>query len=237
MPRISIRLMGWLVLIAASLYPTAAMADDDRMAKGLRQAVAMSYGFADWDQVEEIRFTFNTQSARGHSARHWTWRPIEGRVTLEIEGEEPITYLQSDLAGEDVSEELSKTDHRFINDSYWLLFPFYLVWSEQTVTDAGESPLPIGEGTGQKLIVQYPDEGGYTPGDAYDLYIDNAGLITHWVFRRGGGEKGSAMTWESNVDLGPIKVCTDHYSADKSFRLWFDGLGVTTVDGDIVTAK
>jgi len=230
MPRVPTHLTGWLLLIAVILYPTTASADDDRIAMGLRQAVSMSYGFANWDQIQEIRYTFNTQSSKGHSARSWTWRPIEGRVTLEVEGKETVTYLQSDI-DDDTPEELRKIDHRFINDSYWLLFPFQLVWSQQTVTDAGESPLPIGEGIGYKLIVQYPDKGGYTPGDAYDLYMDNAGMIVQWDFRKGGGDTSRPMTWDNTIDLGPIRVCTDHTNADQSFRLWFNGLGVTTVNG------
>ncbi len=40
------------------------------------------------------------------------------------------------------------------------------------------------------------------------------------------------MTWKNNIDLGPIKVCTDHYNADKSFRLWFSDLKLTTADGE-----
>ena len=228
---------GGLLVVAILVLSSPGLLADEAEVVEPGRSVAETYGFANWDQIEEIRFTFNTQSSRGHSARHWTWRPIEGRVTLEIEDEEPITYLQSDLAGDDVSEEIRKTDHRFINDSYWLLFPYQLVWSDQTITDAGESALPIGEGTGRKLIVQYPDDGGYTPGDAYDIYLDDAGMVTHWVFRRGGGEKGSAMTWENNVELGPIKVCTDHHNADKSFRLWFDGLSVTTVGGEVFEAN
>lgn len=79
--------------------------------------------------------------------------------------------------------------------------------------------------------MRYPAEGGYTPGDAYDLYLGGEGLIVQWVFRKGGGPEGRAMTWENNVDLGPITVCTDHTNADKSFRLWFTGLKLTTEDG------
>ncbi len=192
--------------------------------------VANAYGFENWDQVEEIRYTFNVLRGKKHTARTWTWRPNDGLVTLEKQDADPVTYKQSEI-NEDTPKDLRKIDHHFINDVYWLLYPFQLVWSNPAVTDEGDTPLPIGEGSARKLITQYPDEGGYTPGDAYDLYLDNNNLITHWVFRRGGGDKGNAMTWENNIDLGPIKVCTDHYNADKSFRLWFDGLSLTTTDG------
>jgi len=236
MPQGFMRATGWLLLIVVLLQPSFVFAEESAESEGVGQAVADTYGFAHWGQIEEIRYTFRVTSANRDTARSWTWRPIEGRVTLEIEGEEPVTYLQSDLAGE-VTDEIRKTDHRFINDSYWLLFPYQLVWSDQTVTDAGESPLPIGEGTARKLIVQYPNEGGYTPGDAYDLYLDDAGMIVQWDFRKSGGDTSRPMTWENNIDLGPIKVCTDHYNADKSFRLWFDGLKVTTTDGEVYAVE
>ena len=196
----------------------------------LARDVAKSYGIDQWNKVEQIKYTFNIKSENREMARHWTWRPEDDMVTLEIEGEPTIVYKRSEL-DENTSEEVITADKQFINDSYWLLFPFQLVWSDPSFTDTGVKPLPIGEGEGRKLIVQFPDGGGYTPGDAYDLYLDSENNITHWVFRRGGGEKGSAMTWENNIELGPITVCTDHHNPDNTFRLWFSGLEVTTKNG------
>ncbi|MEM6855538.1 MAG: hypothetical protein AAF593_14120 [Planctomycetota bacterium] len=128
---------------------------------------------------------------------------------------------------------------QFINDSYWLLFPFQLVWSDPTVTDAGMQPLPLGGGEGQKLICQWPAEGGYTPGDAYDLYLGEDGLIQQWVFRRGGQENGRAHTWEDHQQLGPIIVSLDHHgpppgNEGSGFRLWFTDVKATLTDGTVV---
>lgn len=196
--------------------------------------VANAYGFENWGQVEEIRYTFNTLKNEKHNARVWVWRPIDREVTLVAwEGSDmelPITYSLDDI-NEDASETLRKVDHRFINDSYWLLYPFQLVWSSPDIFDKGTVSLPIGDGKAHKLVTQYPDEGGYTPGDAYDIYLDENNLILQWDFRKGGKVHGWPTTWENNVDLGPIKVCTDHYDKERNFRLWFDGLGVTTTDG------
>jgi hypothetical protein len=203
---------------------------EERAAPHAGQRIANAYGFGHWDEVVEIKYTFNVKTPDRETARHWTWRPKDDLVTLEVDGEEPVTYTRSSL-NDKTPEAVITADKRFINDSYWFLFPFQLVWSNPTITDAGKAVLPIGEGDGRKVIVQYPDEGGYTPGDAYDIYLGGEGMITHWVFRKGGGEKGNPMTWEANKTLGPIEVCTDHYNTDKSFRLWFSGLKITTVNG------
>ena len=221
-------LTNWALLVLLLLTPT--LHADEVKADPLALQVANAYGLEHWDEVMILRYTFNTQKGDKTNARTWTWWPKEKQVTLEIEGEEPITYCRDKL-DDDSPEDLRKIDHRFINDSYWLLYPFQLVWSNPAITDEGMTELPIGDGDARKLITQYPDEGGYTPGDAYDLYLGDDGLIAQWVFRKGGGEKGGPMTWENNVDLGPIKVCTDHHNADKSFRLWFSDLSLTTTDG------
>lgn len=220
----------WSAAVALCLQLAVHAHAEERPAPHAGQRIANAYGFEHWDEIVEIKYTFNVKTPERETARSWTWRPKDDVVTLEEAGKPTITFKRSEL-DENTSEEVITADKRFINDSYWFLFPYQLVWSNPTITDQGEAPLPIGEGVGRKLVVQYGDAGGYTPGDAYDLYLGGDGLITHWVFRRGGGEKGNPMTWEANQTLGPIKVCTDHHNADKSFRLWFDGLGVTTVDG------
>jgi len=195
------------------------------------QDIAEAYGIKNWGDIVELRFTFNVKTPDREAHRHWTWRPHDDRITLKTDGEEPISYSRSSLT-DNTPQAIISADKRFINDSYWFLFPFQVVWSNPTVTDAGIAELPIGEGRARKVIVQYPDEGGYTPGDAYDLYLNDQHHIVQWVFRRGGGENGRAMTWENVVDLGPIRVCTDHYNADRTFRLWFSGVSVVTKDGD-----
>lgn len=134
---------AWLV--SAVLINTALA--EDRPAPHAGQRIANAYGFAGWDEAVEITYTFNVKTPDRETARHWTWRPKDDLVTLRIEGEEPITYSRASLGG-DTPEAVVNADKHFINDSYWLLFSFQLVWSDPAITDAGNAPLPIGGGEG-----------------------------------------------------------------------------------------
>jgi hypothetical protein len=226
----------WLVVAVVCSQAVVLAKAEGTSEAGLAREVAGAYGIARWDEVEALSFTFHVKTPDRVVMRRWTWLPKEDRVTLTTEGAEPITYRRDEL-GDDAPHAARQADRQFVNDSYWLLFPFQLVWSNPDITDGGEAALPIGEGVGRKLVVRYPDEGGYTPGDAYDLYLDDANMIVQWDFRKGGGEIGRAVAWESNVDLGPIKVCVEHRGPDDSFRLWFSGLKVTTDDGEEFEAE
>jgi hypothetical protein len=232
MPASIMRFAKWLVVVVISMQVAAAAHAEESNPADLAQQVANAYGIDHWDEVEELSFTFNVKTPNKEIARSWTWRPQDNSVTLHNKEypDDLISYRRDEM-DEYTHEVVNKTDRQFINDSYWLLFPFQLVWSNPAITDTGPAALPVGEGEGRKLIAQYPAEGGYTPGDAYDIYLDDAGLIVQWVFRKGGGEDGRAVTWEANQNLGPIKVSADHHNPDKTFRLWFSGLSLTTKDG------
>jgi len=39
-----------------------------------------------------------------------------------------------------------------------------------TVTDAGKTKLTLGKGSAEKVVVKYPSEGGYAPGDTWELH-------------------------------------------------------------------
>ncbi|MEM8736884.1 MAG: hypothetical protein AAGG38_00160 [Planctomycetota bacterium] len=211
--------------------------------------LAERYGLSGWGQVDSLTFTFNVVLP-GRDAtitRAWTWDVVGQSVTRQL-GEEthrvnlklfqPVAGLSSNLKDYEVHEQ-------FINDTYWLLFPFQLVWSNPTVTEQRVSDYPIvlpdehhvpAEGI-RKLVCQWPAAGGYTPGDAYDLYLGPDGFIKQWVFRRGGKAEGSAHTWEDHQQLGPIVVSLDHHNAAGTFRLWFTGVQATLNDGTAVTPQ
>lgn len=215
------------VLVALTAPAAASEADQ------VRERIARAYGLDGWDRVEELRYTFNVQAGEREVRRSWVWRVKDRTVTYrdELDSGEPFTYSLDDV-GDDPTEKLKNIDHRFINDQYWLLFALHVAWdTDAAVTVAGEQPLPIGEGTATKVTVQYPDEGGYTPGDAYDLYVDPDMRVKQWVFRKGGQTEPSfAATWEDQRRFGPLLIPTRFGSADDASELWFTGVEVKTVD-------
>lgn len=205
----------------------------------LARKIAKAYGVSKWDDVEELHFTFNVKRPGSDEvlSRKWTWWPKQNTVKLHSSDGHDIMYPREIFEHGEPVQLTIDTDKQFINDHYWLLFPFQLVWSNPTVTDHGKQPLPIGEGTGRKVTTQYPSEGGYTPGDAYDLYLDRDHRITQWVYRKGGGADGRAMTWENHAKLGPITVSTEHWSEDRQFHLWFTDVSAKLSNGKVVTIQ
>ena len=209
----------------------------------LAQKIANRYGLNEWDQIQKLTFTFNVAAANRKEpmARSWEWDIAGDTVTRTVNGESHQFKLS--LTEQKVSShsEDYKAHPQFINDSYWLLFPFQLVWSDPVVT-VSEMPqlMPIGDATAYRYTAQWPAAGGYTPGDAYDLYVDaDTGLIQQWAFRKGGSpDNPRPATWDDHQRLGPILVSLDHHGPPESgFRLWFTEVTATLADGSTVTPQ
>jgi hypothetical protein len=185
------------------------------------EIIAKVYGIDGFNEINQLQYTFNVSR---HDtllvARTWLWNKKSGDITM-ISDQDTVTYQLANI-----TEELKKVDHRFINDKYWLLFPFQLVWdSNMTVTNMGSQKAPISGNELTKLTVQYGDEGGYTPGDAYDLYLDDKWIIREWEFRKSGKESpGSMISWEGYAEYNGIKVATDHVNKDSGLRIYFSDI-------------
>ena len=182
------------------------------------EKLAKTYGIDSYSQIDAMRYTFNLQlpGLKLNVARTWTWEPKTGQVTYESKDKDgkpvKVTYLRSQLssAPANVKDDI---DPGFINDNYWFLLPFHIYWDKSaTVTDEGMQKLPIGKGTADKVVVKYPSNVGYTPGDTWDLYIGADGRIQMMVYHRGGPKKPSLViaTWAGYKMAGPLLVSTDH---------------------------
>lgn len=184
--------------------------------------VAKAYGYDQFDDIKSIRYTWNVQidSAR-KMARTWTWDVSNKMVRFEDQ-DTSLMYSQ-----EKINKELQEMHHSFINDKYWLMFPFQLAWDtgyEFEVEEASTAPI-----SGQKctrLTVVYNSKEGYTPGDAYDLFIDENNMIMEWVYRKGNGKKGRAYTWEGIKQFGDIKLATEHKNEAGEMKIWFTDIQV-----------
>lgn len=186
----------------------------------IAQKIANAHGFENWKKVKKIEFTFNT--SRG--SRSWSWEPITQNVVL-ITKEDTIAYNRLNIDSTSLS-----ADRAFINDKYWLLAPFQMVWDKgTTISEPIKEMAPISKTEMNKITLTYSNEGGYTPGDAYDFYFGDDYIIKEWVFRRGNSEEPSIMTtWEEYQDFNGIKISTMHKNIEEDWKLYFTGIKVTT---------
>jgi hypothetical protein len=206
----------------------------------LAEKTAQEFGIASWGKIEAIRYTFNLDFALGKISRTWTWEPKTGRVTYESKDKSgqpvKVTYLRSELNSQsaDVKDNIEPS---FMNDQYWLIFPFHVIWDDTpVVTDKGMAKLPLGNGTAEHLLVKYPSDVVYTPGDTWELFIGPDYRVREFIYRRGGPKKPSIViaTWTDYKKAGPLLVATDHRgTADgKPLRLTFSNVAVKLTGSD-----
>lgn len=186
------------------------------------EKIAMANGIKEFDSISQIKFTFNVELNDSiRSKRRWVWNTKSNRISL-TEKDSTMSYTKKD--------SLAKTDQyidsRFINDSYWLLFPYQLMWSNGELSEVKTATAPISEKEMKMMTVKYPSEGGYTPGDSYDIYFDDDYMIREWVYKSSDGTRESASTWENYKNFKGMKIATEHKSKDGNFRLFFTDISV-----------
>ena len=204
------------------------------------EQVAKAYGLDSYSQIEAIRYTFNVSFPGVNLSRSWEWEPKTGKVTYEAKDKDgkpvKVTYLRSDLSSQpaNVKEDV---DPGFVNDNYWLIFPFHAYWDTSAdVQNKGMQKLPQGGGSATLVSVKYPSEGGYTPGDTWDLYVGKDNRVEQFIYHRGGPKKPSIViaSWAGYKKAGPLLVSTEHRgTADgKPFHLSFTNVAVKATGSD-----
>ena len=221
-------------LIGALCLPARVLA---QQRPAIAEQIAKTYGLDAWDQVEAIRYTFNIDAPGFKIARSWVWEPKADRITYDgpDKAGQPlkVTYVRSQLGAQsDVVKQV--VDPGFLNDQYVLLFPLRVAWdSGATVTDEGMQKLHLSKGTARKVSVKYPSDGGYTPGDTWDLYVGKDGRIQELVYHRGGPVKPTLiyLTWGAHKMVGPLLISLDKRGkADgKPAHVWYTNVAVKTV--------
>jgi len=200
--------------------------------------IAKTFGLDSFGQIDAIRYTFNIPAFK--VSRTWTWEPKADRVTYEGKDKDgkpvKVTYVRSQISSqpENVQKEI---DPGFINDQYWLVFPFHACWdTAATVEDKGMQKMPLGGGSARLVSVKYPSGVGYTPGDTWDLYVGPDNRVKQLAFHHGGTAKPNAVnaSWEGYKKAGPLLVSTDHHgTADgKPVSITFTGVAVKVAGSD-----
>lgn len=186
------------------------------------QKIAEASGFSQWKDVSEISFTFNVDRGDNHFQRSWTWEPKSGAITM-ISEKDTVAYNRSTM-----DSLQQKTDAAFINDKYWLLAPFQLVWDKDLrFEETNAVTAPISKDTLKQLTITYPNEGGYTPGDAYDFFYDENYNIKEWNYRKANAEKPTmSTTWEEYKIFNGLEIATKHKDSTGNFKLYFTNISV-----------
>jgi hypothetical protein len=205
------------------------------------EKLANTYGLESYGQIDAIRYTFNLNiPGLINLSRTWTWEPKTGQVTYEGKDKDgkpvKVTYLRSELSSQPDAVK-NEIDPGFVNDNYWLIFPFHVYWDTgAAVTDEAMQKLPLGKGSAEKVVVKYPSDVGYTPGDTWTLYVGTDGRVEEFRYDRGGPVKPSVViaTWTGYKKAGTLLISTEHRgTADgKPLHLWFSNVAVKLAGSD-----
>ena len=204
------------------------------------QQMFKAYGFDSFGQIEKIRYTFNIE---GLLSRSWEWEPKTDQISYEGKDKDgkpvKVTYARS-LLGSQSNIVKDEIDPAFSNDNYWLLLVLHFSWDgSATITDEGMQKLPLGTGSAQRVVVKYPSEGGYAPGDTWELYVGGDHRIEEFVYHGGGPgtqkrPKLLMATWAEYKKAGPLLISLDHRgTADGNpARIFFSDVAVKLAGSD-----
>ncbi|MBT8274377.1 MAG: hypothetical protein KJO77_11270 [Bacteroidia bacterium] len=170
------------------------------------QKIANAHGFHHWKNVKTFEFTFGGKMEDPSSGRSWTWHPKSEDVTLKTSND-TITYNRRSM-----DSSALRADRAFINDKFWALIPFQLVWDEGLTFSEKETAIsPIKQKEYSKITITYANDVGYTPGDAYDLYFDDDHIIREWNFRKSNDSVPTlSNTFENYQDFNGLKIALSH---------------------------
>jgi hypothetical protein len=203
------------------------------------EQLAKTYGVDSFGQIEAIRYTFNAQVLGVNVSRAWVWQPKTDQVSYEGKDKDgkpvKVSYVRSQLNSEPANVQ-DEIDPAFVNDQYNLLFPLFVYWSNADVQDLGVQKLPLGEGSAKRVVVTYPSEGGYSPGDTWELYVGADDRVEEFTYHRGGPTKPSVAiaTWTDYKKAGPLLISMDRRgTADgQPLRVFFSDVSVKLVGSD-----
>jgi hypothetical protein len=200
----------------------------------ISEQIAKAYGLGSWETVETLRYTWNIELPGGKTiSNKWEWSPKTNTVSFDGKDKAgnsvKVTYQRSQLDSQ--SDVVKKeVDPQFANDQYWTLLPFHLLWDGAASTDDGQQKLPIGDGTAQRIAMKYPSEGGYQPGDTWDLYIGPDKRIVQITYHRGAPNPPHLVSakYTDYKKAGPLLFSIDHPGVvdGKDFKITLSDVSV-----------
>jgi hypothetical protein len=227
-----------LLAVAMPLILAAPSGAQER--PSIAEQIAKTYGLDSFGQIEAIRYTWNVELPDGRKlSRTWQWSPKTDTVSYEGKDKDgnPVkaSYQRSQLSSQSdaVKKEIDPT---FANDQYWLLLPFHIVWDGAAITDDGTQKLPLGDASADRVVAKYPSDGGYQPGDTWDLYVGADKRIEEIVYHRGAANPPHLVmaTYAGYKMAGPLLISTEHAGTvdGKSFRITLTDVSVKVTGSD-----
>jgi len=227
---------GVIRLLALGLLLILPATSDAQQRPPILEKITKTFGLESFGQIEAIRYTFNAEAPGLNISRSWIWEPKTDQVTYagKDKSGNPVTvaYLRSQL-GSQPANVRDDIDPGFVNDNYWLLLPFHFAWdTNAAVEDVGVQKLPQGNGSAEKVVVKYPSDGGYSPGDTWDLYVGSDGRVEELAYHGGGPAKFEVFaTWADYKKAGPLLFSLDHHGTHNGdpLHLTFSNVAVRLV--------
>ncbi len=229
------------VLLTVLVCPPAVVSAQQR--PPIADRIAKAHGLDSFGQIDAIRYTFHIEWGTLKLSRSWVWEPKKDQISYDGPDKAgnpvKVTYSPSQIATQSAFVK-EVVDPGFINDQYNLLLPFHLVWdTSATIEDAGMQKLPLGKGSAEKVVVKYPSNVGYTPGDTWNLYVGTEGRIRELYFQHGGAAppKIYIAAYADYQKAGPLLLSLDRRGTGdgKPIRIFFTNVAVKLTGSDTWT--
>ncbi len=194
-----------------------------------------------WERTRYLAFDRTSSgTTRSHrwdrfDGHYWVQGPVdEGELTAIFDVNAPTEGERVWLDGEEVtdpelSESLVTQAHRwFINDTYWLVFPFK--WD-----DPGVNLRYLGEmeewGETWEVVELTFEEVGLTPQNRYRAFVDpESGMFELWQYYSSADneEPGFTNRWTEWERYGPIVLSSRRESEDGTRGVYFENVVAST---------
>jgi hypothetical protein len=202
------------------IFISQSSAEPSADATGIIDSIVRAAGMNDLSNIMEIDFTVSAKSSSGKVLRQWQWFPKTDDVIFIGKNptgkKETVTYSRKALAGMRKEAAVHTIDAWFVNDRYWLLFPYFLATDPQKrVTRDNSAVMPLSGKWATGVTVEYYRPDPKRPGDKFELFVDSTYLIKEWIFYPYESFKPTSTNkWESYSTIGPFTVSLDRPAKD-----------------------
>jgi hypothetical protein len=182
-------------------------------ATAIVDSIALKAGMSDLSSsIMEIKYTYSAKSSEGAVTHGWEWFPktddviFTGKDPLGKKGK--VTYSRKALKDTRKEAAVHTIDAWFVNDLYWLLFPYFLKNDPQKrMTRNNSAVMPLSGKWATGITVEYYKPDPRRPGDKFEVYVDSLYQIKEWVVYPYESHRAvAANKWENYRQVGPFMI-------------------------------